>query len=104
MGFAIGGLLIGVGLIIIGAGYGIGKIGASAVEGIARQPEATGNIRSTAIILAALIEGATFFALIIALIANGGVAKANWVSEHGSIGAPTAALVAPEEVEVAKNK
>ncbi len=77
MGFAIGGLVIGVGLIIIGAGFGIGKIGAAAAEGIARQPDASGKIQSAAIVLAALIEGATFFALIIALIANGGITKDN---------------------------
>ena len=77
MGLAIGGLVIGVGLIIIGAAYGIGKIGAAAVEGIARQPEATGNIRGTAIVLAALIEGATFFALIIALMNGQNVTTAN---------------------------
>ena len=47
----------------IGAGIGIGRIGSSAVEGIARQPEATGNIQTSAIILAALIEGATLFSL-----------------------------------------
>jgi len=103
MGFAIGGLLIGVGLIIIGAGFGIGKIGAAAVDGIARQPEAAGNIRGTAIVLAALIEGATFFALIIALIANGKVDKNNWV-EGGVIPSGRAALTIPAESEVAAKK
>jgi F-type H+-transporting ATPase subunit c len=57
---------LGVGLIVIGAAYGIGKLAHGAVESIARQPEAAGNIRTTAIILAALIEGFTFFALIVA--------------------------------------
>jgi len=66
MGIAITGVGIGVGLIVIGAGYGIGKLANGAVESIARQPEAAGNIRTTAIILAALIEGFTFFALIVA--------------------------------------
>jgi F-type H+-transporting ATPase subunit c len=60
------GVGLGVGLIVIGAGYGIGKLGQGAVESTARQPEAAGAIRTTAIILAALIEGFTFFALIVA--------------------------------------
>ena len=56
----------GSGLIIIGAGYGIGKIGSSAVESMARQPEVAGNIQTAMIISAALIEGVTFFGLIVA--------------------------------------
>ncbi len=59
---------VGAGLAIIGAGYGIGKIGASAVESIARQPEAGGPIQTAMIIAAALIEGAAFFALIICIV------------------------------------
>lgn len=66
MNIGVMGAGIGVGLLVIGAGYGIGRLGAAAVESIARQPEAAGNIRTTAIILAALIEGFTFFALIVA--------------------------------------
>lgn len=58
---------LGAGITIIGAGFGIGKIGASAVEAIARQPEASNKIQTAMIIAAALIEGATFFALIICL-------------------------------------
>jgi F-type H+-transporting ATPase subunit c len=77
MGAAIFGVCFGIGLIIIGAGFGIGKIGASAVDGIARQPEAAGNIRGTAIVLAALIEGATFFALVIALMSIGTANECN---------------------------
>jgi F-type H+-transporting ATPase subunit c len=60
---------IGMGLIIIGAALGIGKIGSSAVEAIARQPESTGPIGTNMIIAAALIEGVTVIALILALIA-----------------------------------
>lgn len=60
---------IGAGLTVIGAGLGIGKIGSSAVEGIARQPEAAADIRSNMIIAAALIEGLAFFALVISLLA-----------------------------------
>ncbi|HYF48547.1 MAG TPA: ATP synthase F0 subunit C [Planctomycetota bacterium] len=102
MGVAIGGLVIGIGLIIIGAGFGIGKIGAAAAEGIARQPEASGKIQGAAIILAALIEGATFFALVLALMAQGKVDKANWVPEGSRVGA--APLVAPAESELASRK
>lgn len=60
--------VIGAGLAVIGAGLGIGRIGSSMAEGIARQPEAYGNIQTASIILAALIEGVTLFALVIALI------------------------------------
>jgi F-type H+-transporting ATPase subunit c len=59
---------LGVGLTVIGAAFGIGWIGSKAVEGIARQPEAAGNIQTTGIILAALIEGAALFALVITLL------------------------------------
>jgi F-type H+-transporting ATPase subunit c len=58
----------GAGLIILGAGIGIGKIGVAAAESIARQPEASGDIRGAMILSAALIEGATFFALIVCII------------------------------------
>jgi F-type H+-transporting ATPase subunit c len=56
---------IGVGLVIIGAGIGIGWLTRSAVESMARQPEIAANIQTAMIISAALIEGVTFFALII---------------------------------------
>ena len=62
---------IGAAVTIIGAGWGIGKIGASAVESIARQPEMAGQIQTTMIIAAALIEGVAFFALIICILNNG---------------------------------
>ncbi|MBC8379717.1 MAG: ATP synthase F0 subunit C [Planctomycetes bacterium] len=64
----LGGVL-GAGLIVIGAGKGIGQLAGSAVEAIARQPEAGGRIFTTMIIAAALIEGVTLFALIICLLA-----------------------------------
>jgi F-type H+-transporting ATPase subunit c len=60
---------IGAGLAIIGGGAGIGRIGGSAVEAIARQPEAAGQISTAMIITAALIEGATFFAIVVGLLA-----------------------------------
>ena len=59
---------IGAGLAAIGAGVGIGRIGGSAVEAIARQPEAAGDIRSNMIVAAALIEGAAFFAMVICFL------------------------------------
>ncbi|WP_337174407.1 ATP synthase F0 subunit C [Paludisphaera sp.] len=60
---------IGAGIIIIGAGLGIGLLAKSAVESMARQPEIAANIQAAMIIAAALIEGATFFALLLQLIA-----------------------------------
>ena len=60
---------IGAAIAIIGAGLGIGKIGQSAMEAMARQPEAAGKIQSGMIIAGALVEGATFFALIVCLLA-----------------------------------
>ncbi len=60
----------GAGLVLLGAGFGIGKIGAAAVESMARQPEVAGNIQTAMIISAALIEGATFFAPIVCMLFN----------------------------------
>jgi F-type H+-transporting ATPase subunit c len=62
------GAALAVGLTVIGAAIGIGMIGSSAVQGMARQPEASGNIQTSAIILAAFIEGAALFALVITLL------------------------------------
>lgn len=62
------GAAIGAGLIMLGAGFGISRIGSAAVESMARQPEVAGNIQTGMIISAALIEGATFFALIVCMI------------------------------------
>ena len=60
---------IGVGLVVLGTGLGIGKIGGSAAEAIARQPEAAGDVRTTAIIIAALIEGVALFGAVICFLA-----------------------------------
>lgn len=60
---------IGAGLAVIGAGIGIGNIGSKAMEAIARQPEAVGDIRSNMILMAALIEGAALIAIILAFFA-----------------------------------
>ena len=62
------GVAFGCGMIILGAGYGISKIGSCSVESMARQPEVAGNINTAMIISAALIEGVTFFALIVCLL------------------------------------
>ncbi|MEX2048695.1 MAG: F0F1 ATP synthase subunit C [Gemmatimonadota bacterium] len=59
---------IGIGLAVIGAGIGIGQIGNGATQGIARQPEAAATIQTAAIILAALIEGAALFGLVITIL------------------------------------
>lgn len=63
------GAALGASLAAIGAGIGIGKIGGSAMEAIARQPEATGDIRSNMIVIAALIEGVALFAVIVSALA-----------------------------------
>jgi F-type H+-transporting ATPase subunit c len=59
---------IGAGFVIVGAAIGIGMLAKGAVESMARQPETAGNIQTAMIIAAALIEGVTFFALIIILL------------------------------------
>jgi len=59
---------IGIGLAIIGAGIGLGRIGGQVAEGIARQPEAAGEIRGAGLLIAVLLEGATIIALVFALL------------------------------------
>ncbi len=67
------GATIGAGLAVLGAAIGIGMIGSRAAEATARQPEMSGDIRTTSIILAALIEGAAIIALVISIIVGFGV-------------------------------
>ena len=62
------GAAIGAGIVAVGAGLGIGKIGTAANEGMARQPEAAGDIRGGSVILAALIEGVSLFAVVVTLL------------------------------------
>ena len=62
------GACFGAAIAAIGAGIGIGKIGAAAMEAIARQPEATGDIRSNMIVIAALIEGVALFTVIVCVL------------------------------------
>lgn len=62
------GAAIGAGLAVIGAGLGIGKIGGSAVESMARQPEFGSNLQTAMIIAAALIEGVALFAVVVCLL------------------------------------
>ena len=59
---------IGLGLAIVGAGIGLGRIGGQAAEAIARQPEASGEIRGAALLFAVLLEGATIIAMVFALL------------------------------------
>jgi F-type H+-transporting ATPase subunit c len=58
---------LGAALTIIGAGYGFGRIGAAALESMARQPEVAGRVQTAMLIIAALLEGATFFSLIVCI-------------------------------------
>lgn len=66
---------IGAGLAVIGAGIGIGQVGGKAMEGIARQPEASGKIQTAMIIAAALIEGAALFGVVVAFLGNNPLSK-----------------------------
>jgi F-type H+-transporting ATPase subunit c len=61
---------LAAGLSVIGAGIGIGNIGGRAVEGMARQPEAAGRIQTAALILAALVEGAALFGIVVGILIN----------------------------------
>lgn len=67
-GYGNGVAALGAGVAAIGAGIGIGKIGGSALESMARQPEMAGDIRSNMIVAAALVEGAVFFGIVVALL------------------------------------
>jgi F-type H+-transporting ATPase subunit c len=62
---------LGAALTIIGAGYGFGRIGSAALESMARQPEVAGRVQTAMLIIAALLEGATFFSLIICIMVAG---------------------------------
>jgi F-type H+-transporting ATPase subunit c len=62
------GAAIGAGIAVLGAGLGIGRIGGTAMEAIARQPEAAGDIRTNMLVSAALIEGVAFFAVVVCLV------------------------------------
>lgn len=59
---------IGAGLAAVGAGIGVGRIGGTALESMARQPEATGDLRANMIVAAALVEGVALFAVIVCLL------------------------------------
>lgn len=63
------GAALGAAIAVIGAAFGIGKIGSSAMEAIARQPEAAGDIRMSMIIIAALMEGVALFAIVVCFLA-----------------------------------
>jgi len=68
LGLGYGLAALGAGLAAVGAGMGIGRIGGSALESIARQPEPAGDIRANMILTAALVEGAAFFAMVVGLL------------------------------------
>ena len=68
LGLGYGVAALGAGVAALGAGVGIGRIGGSALESIARQPEAAGDIRANMILTAALVEGAAFFAMVVGLL------------------------------------
>jgi F-type H+-transporting ATPase subunit c len=67
-GFALLGAGLGAGLFALGAGVGIGRIGGSAMDAIARQPEASGKIQGAALVMAGLVEGAALFAFLIEIL------------------------------------
>jgi F-type H+-transporting ATPase subunit c len=69
-GLRVLGRAVGAGIAVVGAGLGIGRIGGNMTESMARQPEIAGQIQTAALILAALIEGAALFGLVIALIGS----------------------------------
>jgi F-type H+-transporting ATPase subunit c len=64
---------LGAALTMIGAGYGFGRIGSAALESMARQPEIASKIQTAMIVIAALLEGATFFALVVCVLMTGNV-------------------------------
>lgn len=63
------GAALGAGLAVVGAGLGMGKIGSAAMEAIARQPEAAGDIRMNMLVIGALVEGAALFAIVVCFMA-----------------------------------
>jgi F-type H+-transporting ATPase subunit c len=64
---------LGAAITMVGAGYGFGRIGSAALESMARQPEIAGRIQTAMIVIAALLEGATFFALVVCVLMTGSV-------------------------------
>ena len=68
MGISKLGAAIGAGIAVLGAGFGIGRIGSAALEAMARQPEASGDLRMNMIIAAALVEGVALIAIVVCLL------------------------------------
>ncbi len=89
IGIAYLGVFIGAGLCLIGGAYGISKLASAALEGAARQPEASGSLQTMMIIPAAMIEGLGLLALVIAFLAVGALNKS--VASAGSATAEHAA-------------
>jgi F-type H+-transporting ATPase subunit c len=75
---------LGAGLVVVGAALGIGRLAAGALEGMARQPEVSGDLRTAMIIAAALIEGFTFFALVVTFMLATQAPKAVPVAEKAA--------------------
>ncbi|MDE2511096.1 MAG: ATP synthase F0 subunit C [Elusimicrobia bacterium] len=90
LGLAYIGVFIGAGLILIGGAYGISKLSSAALEGAARQPEASGPLQTMMIIPAAMIEGLGLLALVVALLAVLSLNKGVPVASNGGE-APAAA-------------
>jgi len=65
-----GAAALGAGLVAIGAGLGLGKIGSAAMDNMARQPESIGKMQTAMIIIGALVEGVSLFAVVVCLLAN----------------------------------
>jgi F-type H+-transporting ATPase subunit c len=87
MGLALLGAALGAGLAVFGAGFGISRIASASVESIARQPEASGDIRGAMILTAALIEGVALFAVVVCLLAQG--SAGGMLGEIGAVIAET---------------
>jgi len=68
LGYGFLGAGLGAGIAVFGAGFGIGRLAAAALDSMGRQPEAAGDLRTSMIIAAALIEGVAFFALVICML------------------------------------
>jgi F-type H+-transporting ATPase subunit c len=103
-GWAYGGAAIGAGLAAIGAGIGIGRLAGQAMEGIARQPASTKDIRGLAIVMAAFVEGVALFAVVMALVAIifAGGDLGNFVKDGGKYTGPGGAEQVKYDLEKQK--
>ncbi|MCP4131891.1 MAG: ATP synthase F0 subunit C [bacterium] len=86
---------LGAGLVVFGAALGIGRLASGALEGMARQPELSGDLRTAMIIAAALIEGFTFFALVVTFMLATAKPDVEAIKALRSISAPVAPIHKP---------